>query len=151
MPLETVRALRRMEKVCDRLLSTLHREPTIEEIACAMGIAERDVRELIVLREQKVVSLYALPAEDSVNTLEEILPDVSGFASSSGDTMVALKEAMALLPERERMVVKLRYGLEDGQARTHREVAMLLDVPFSTVSALDRRAQSRLRKVLATA
>jgi RNA polymerase primary sigma factor len=151
LPLETVRMMRRMEKVSERLLSMLHREPTIEEIAKTMGIAERDVRELIVLREQKVVSLYTLPVEDGANTLEETFPDVSGLASSAGDAMVTLEEAMALLPERERVVVKLRYGFEDGQARSHREVAALLDVPFSTVAALDRRAQARLRKVLASA
>jgi len=151
LPLETVRMMRRMEKVSERLLSMLHREPTIEEIAKTMGIAERDVRELIVLREQKVVSLYTLPVEDDANTLEEAFPDVSGLASSAGDAMVTLEEAMALLPERERVVVKLRYGFEDGQARSHREVAALLDVPFSTVAALDRRAQARLRKVLAIA
>ena len=150
-PLTRVRMMRRMKAVSEQLLYTLGREPTIEEIANAMGVAARDVRELMVLADQKVVSLHAFSRDDDAGSLEAILADSTDVSLSSEDIAPALEKAMTVLSERERTVVNLRYGFEDGQARTHREVAALLDVNLSTVAALDRRAQTRLRKVLATA
>jgi RNA polymerase sigma factor (sigma-70 family) len=59
-----------------------------------------------------------------------------------------LEEALASLPEPEQVVIKLRFGFNDGQAYTQKEIADLLGVVVSTVVALDRRAQKRLRRVL---
>ncbi len=151
LPLNAVRFIQRMEHVKDRLLSILRREPTIAEIASVLCVAERDVREMVVLQAQRVVSLHTLPAGDDTDMLEEYIADVAETSRCVDDALPALADALVMLSERERKVLSLRYGLEDGQARTHREVASLLGVALSTVAALDRRAQLRLRKMLASA
>ena len=147
LPLEKVRTIRQMGIVNTRLLSALGREPTIEETAREMGVSEKDVRDLVVLQEHQVVSLHAFPGDEDY-TLEDRVVDPAVSALAESDLHDLLKDALELLPERERVIVNLRYGFEDGQAHTQKEVAYLLGVTVSTVAALDRRAQSRLRKLL---
>lgn len=67
------------------------------------------------------------------------------------DILDLLADALVMLPDRERLVMNLRYGFEDGQARTQKEVAYLLGVSSARVAALDRQAQRRLRKLLCVA
>ena len=147
LPLQKVRSLRYMNTVNSKLLSLLGREPTLAETAQEMRISEDDVRELIVLQEQQVVSLHSFPGDDEL-LLEDIIadPTASGFADQSASA--PLEEAIAKLSERERIVVNLRYGFDDGQPHTQGEIAYLLGVAVSTVSALDRHAQTHLRKAL---
>ena len=149
LPLNKVQSIRQMGVVNTRLLSLLGREPTIVETAQEMQVSEGDVRELIVLEEQQVVSLHAFPADDDLS-LEDVIadPTASQFIDDSSSIPTPLETALASLPERERIVVHLRYGFDDGQARTQREVAHLLGVALSTVEAVDRRAQRRLRQAL---
>ncbi len=151
LPLNKVQSIRQMGVVNTRLLSLLGREPTIVETAQEMQVSEGDVRELIVLEEQQVVSLHAFPADDDDDlSLEDVIadPTASQFIDDSSSIPTPLETALASLPERERIVVHLRYGFDDGQARTQREVAHLLGVAVSTVEAVDRRAQRRLRQAL---
>jgi len=151
LPLNKVQAIRQMGVVNTRLLSLLGREPTIAETAQEMQVNERDVRELIVLQEQQVVSLHAFPTEDDDLSLEDVVADpmTSHFMDHGPSSIpTPLETALASLPDRERIVVNLRYGFDDGQARTQREVAHLLGVTLSTVEAVDRRAQRRLRQAL---
>src|SRR6266480_2601857 len=72
-PLHKVRAIRLMGIVNTRLLSEFGREPTIAETAHEMGIKESDVRELVALQEQEVVSLHAFSYEDGVFSIEEMI------------------------------------------------------------------------------
>jgi len=149
LPLNKVQAIRQMGVVNTRLLSLLGREPTIIETAQEMQVNERDVRELIVLQEQQVVSLYAFPTEDDDLSLEDVVADpTASLFMDDSSIPTPLETALASLPDRERIVVNLRYGFDDGQARTQREVAHLLGVTLSTVEAVDRRAQRRLRQAL---
>ncbi len=149
LPLNKVQAIRQMGVVNTRLLSLLGREPTIIETAQEMQVNERDVRELIVLQEQQVVSLYAFPTEDDDLSLEDVVADpTASLFMDDSSIPTPLETALASLPNRERIVVNLRYGFDDGQARTQREVAHLLGVTLSTVEAVDRRAQRRLRQAL---
>lgn len=149
LPLNKVQAIRQMGVVNTRLLSLLGREPTIIETAQEMQVNERDVRELIVLQEQQVVSLYAFPTEDDDLSLEDVVADpTASLFMDDSSIPTPLETALASLPDRERIVVNLRYGFDDGQTRTQREVAHLLGVTLSTVEAVDRRAQRRLRQAL---
>ncbi len=147
LPLNKVKAIRQMAVVNSRLLSLLGREPTIAETAQEMHIKERDVLELVVLQEQQVVNLYSFPADDDEISLEDMLaaPSNSDFNDSR---FSSVDDALASLPERERVVIHLRYGFHDGRPYTQKEVADLLGVACSTVSALDRRAHMRLRHAL---
>ncbi len=149
LPLNKVQAIRQMGAVNTRLLSLLGREPTIAETAQEMQVNERDVRELIVLQEQQVVSLHVFPTEDDDLSLEDVIADpTASHFMDGGSIPTPLETALASLPDRERIVVNLRYGFDDGQARTQREVANLLGVTLSTVETVDRRAQRRLRQAL---
>jgi len=151
LPLEKVRAIRQMGIMNTQLLLVLGREPTIAETAKEMCLSEKDVRDLIVLQEQEVISLYAFPEEDEGYTLEAVIADPGMTVTTDEELRDLLEDALAMLPDRERLIVNLRYGFEDGQAHTQKEVASLLGVTVSTVAAIDRRAQLRLRKLLCAA
>jgi RNA polymerase primary sigma factor len=151
LPLEKARAIRQMGIVNTRLLSMLGREPSISETAKEMGLSEHDVRDLIVLQEQQVVSIHAFPDDDPGYTLEDVIADPGMTATTDEELRDLLKDALAMLPDRERLIVNLRYGFGDGQAHTQKEVAYLLGVTVKAVAAVDRRAQLRLRKLLCTA
>jgi len=150
LPLEKARAIRRMTMVNAQLLAALCREPTVEETAEEMGVSEKVVRDLIVLQAQAVVSFHAFPDDDEDYTLEDMIVD-SKSSDADEDIRDLLADALVMLSDRERIVINLRYGFEDGQVRTQKEVAYLLGVSASRVAALDRRAQMRLRKLLCVA
>jgi len=147
LPLNKVKAIRQMVAANSRLLSFLDREPTIAETAQEMQMKECDVLELMVLQEQQVVSLHSFPSDDDDLSLEDILaaPSPAHFNDSR---FASVDDALASLPERERVVIHLRYGFHDGRPYTQKEVAGLLGVACSTVAALDRRAHMRLRRAL---
>lgn len=151
LPLEKARAVRQMGMANARLLAVLGREPTIEETAVEMNVSEKDVRDLVVLQEQAVVSIHAFPDGDEDCKLEDTIVDPRTSDDADEDLRDLLAEALVMLPDRERIVVNLRYGFEDGQARTQREVAYLLGVSTSRVAELDRRAQRRLRQLMRVA
>jgi RNA polymerase primary sigma factor len=150
LPLEKARAVRRMAMVKARLFAALGREPTIEETAEEMGASEKVVRDLIVLQAQAVVSLHAFPDDDEDDTLEDVIVDPK-WSDADEDIRDVLADALVMLSDRERIVINLRYGFEDGQMRTQKEVANLLGVSAARVAALDRRAHMRLRKLLCVA
>jgi len=147
LPLNKVKAIRYMAAVTTRLLSLLGREPTIAEIAKEMEMKERNVWELVALQGQEVVSLHSLPGDGDGLALGEMIPDTS-VSTSVYSQFSSLDDALEALPERERLVVQLRYGFHDGQPYTQKEVASLLGVALSTVAMVDRRAHVRLRSAL---
>jgi len=151
LPMHELRAIRQMGLITTRLLAELGREPTLAEMAVEMEVSEKDVRDLIVLQEQAVVSIHAFPDGDEDCTLEDTIVDPLSLADSDEDLRDLLADALVMLPDRERIVINLRYGFEDGQARTQKEVAYLLGVSAARVAQLDRRAQMRLRKLLCAA
>lgn len=148
LPLEKAREVRQMGIANTRLLAILGREPTIEETAVEMDVSEKDVRDLIVLQEQAVVSIHAFPDGDEGCTLEDTIVDPCTTEDANEELRDLLAEVLVMLPDREHIVINLRYGFEDGQARTQREVAYLLGVSTSRVAELDRRAQRRLRQLM---
>jgi len=149
VPLHKVRAIKRMKDVNDDLYLLLHREPTIAETAVGMKMTEWDVRELIVLQEQQVVSLDAYMDEDEEMTLGEMIEDTlaSVFVDEDG---FSVEDVLTSLTEQERAVVLARYGFDDDddEPRTQQEVAQVLGMRLSKVQHLERRARIRLRRVL---
>src|SRR5712691_1239188 len=117
LPLRKARAIRQMGVVNTRLFSLLGREPTIEETAREMRVTPREVRELIVLQEQQVVSLHASLDEDEDLSLEEVIADpVSSAFTDDGFSTVG--DVFECLTEDERAVLLLRCGSGDRRART---------------------------------
>jgi RNA polymerase primary sigma factor len=147
VPLHKVRSIRRMNSSKMQLLASLGREPTLAEIGKEMGMRERDVLELLTLQQQQVMSVH-IPLDDGETLLEDVLEDpaTSAFAD---DGFSSADDVLDVLPERERAVLQLRYGLVDGCVYTQQEVAHLLGIGLSTIQVLDRRAKMRLRRSLA--
>ena len=146
IPFNKVRAIRRMNAASTQLLALLGREPTLTELAREMGISKRDVQELAVLQQQRVVSLHA-PLEDGETLLEDVLEDAAA-AAFADDGFFSVEDVLEKLTDREQMVIQLRYGLVDGCVYTQREVADRLGVASSRVAALEHRAKMRLRQAL---
>jgi RNA polymerase primary sigma factor len=147
LPLEKARAVRQMGMVNRRLFAALGRQPTLEETAQEMSLTLRQMRELVVLQEQKVVSLYTSIDKDEEVLLEEVVADPAAL-SFAEDGFSSVEDVLESLAGREREVMRLRYGLDDGQPRTQREVAEALGMTLATVQMLDARARKRLRKAL---
>jgi RNA polymerase primary sigma factor len=147
VPMHKLRAIRQMGTVNTRLLSERGREPTLAETAEVMDLSEREVRELVVLQEQQIVSLHMTLDDDGDTRLEDVIEDatVSPFAD---DGFVSVEDVLEHLTERERTVIQLRYGFVDGRAYTQKEAANALGVALSTVQMIDRRARMRLRRAL---
>ena len=147
LPMHKLRAIRQMGLVNTRLLAELGREPTLAETAQAMDLSERDVRELVILQEQQIVSLHMRLDDDGDTRLEDVIEDpaASPFAQ---DGFVSMEDVLEYLNERERAVIRLRYGFADGRAYTQKEAADALGIALSTVQMLDRRAKMRLRRAL---
>ena len=147
LPQNKVRAMKQMGIVNTRLLTELGYEPTIAETAQAMGLPEREVCDLIILQAQQVISLYLPLDEDGETMLADAIVDpvASSFAD---DGFTSVEDVFKHLTHREQVVIKLRYGFEDGYTYTQREVADLLGVALTTVQMVDRRARMRLRRAL---
>ena len=147
LPMHKLRAIRQMGIVNTRLLSELGREPTLAETAQAMDLSERDVRELVVLQEQQIVSLHMMLDDDGDTRLEDVIEDAAAFPFAD-DGFVSVEDVLDCLNERERTVIQLRYGFADGRAYTQREAADALGVSLTIVQKIDRRAKMRLRRAL---
>src|SRR6266516_6085541 len=147
LPMHKLRAIRQMGIVNTRLLSERGREPTLAETAQAMDLSEREVRELVVLQEQQIVTLHMTLDDNGDTRLEDVIEDamVSPFAD---DGFVSVEDVLEYLTERERTVIQRRYGFVDGRAYTQKEAADALGVALSTVQMIDRRARMRLRRAL---
>jgi len=146
LPLHKLRAMRQMGVVNTRLLAELGREPTSAETAREMKMTEQEIWELVALQEHQILSLH-MTLDDGVTRLEDTIEDPSALAFAE-DGFDTVEDVFAHLNERERVVMRLRYGLVDGQACTQQETADALGVALSTVQVIDRRARMRLRYVL---
>jgi RNA polymerase primary sigma factor len=151
LPARTARLIRQMNEVNRLLLFLLGREPTIAETAADMQISEREVRELLVLEEQREVLRLQMPLnEEGETALEDIIADpaVSAFPDEGFSTV---EDVLGCLAERERAVLLLRYGIGDRRAHTQREVAEQLGLTSSLVRVIEHRARKQLRRALAGA
>ncbi len=147
LPRQKAEALKQMDRVSDELYCLLGRQPAVEEMAREMGVTEREMRELIILQTQQVVSLDTFVDEDGDVTLGEVIEDP--VASALMDAGVSsLEDMLQHLTECEREVIQARYGSGDCRLRTHQEVAEVLGMKLYKVQELDRRARIRLRRAL---
>jgi RNA polymerase primary sigma factor len=126
----------------------LGRRPTAEEIGGRIGIASEKVHEIIKLG-QEPVSLQTPVGEDEDGQLGDFIEDT---ADASPQHTVAdrllkrqVEDLLALLPQRERTVLRLRYGLEDGRTRTLEEVGRDLRVTRERIRQIEVRALRKLR------
>jgi RNA polymerase primary sigma factor len=134
-----------------RLEQELGREPTIDELATAMGLQVGEVRDAIQASQRQPVSLdSALSDDDEDRTVGDLLED-HALVPPDEEAVHALlraeiRAALALLDERERRVIELRYGLRDGRDRTLEEVGRVLGLTRERIRQIECQALQKLRQ-----
>ena len=148
LPVHMVETHNKIKKAANVILSQTNREPTHEEIAEMIGISPDKVREVIRF-SQDTLSLETPIGEEEDSHLGDFLPDDNAPApeESAHNTMLKeqLNEVLATLTEREAMVLKLRFGLDDNKARTLEEVGERFDVTRERIRQIEAKALRKLR------
>ena len=148
IPVHMVETINRLIRISRRLLQDLGREPDIEEIAQAMEMTPEQVREIIKYAHEPV-SLEAPIGEEDDYHLGDFLEDHTALAPAEAATHQLLKEqiedVLDSLTERERKVLQLRFGLDDGRSRTLEEVGKEFHVTRERIRQIEEKALRKLR------
>jgi RNA polymerase primary sigma factor len=148
IPVHMVETINRLIRISRRLLQDLGREPTSEEIAAQMDISPEKVREIIKV-SQEPVSLETPIGEEEDSHLGDFLEDHTALAPAEAASHQLLKEqvedVLDSLTERERKVLQLRFGLDDGRSRTLEEVGKEFHVTRERIRQIEAKALRKLR------
>ncbi len=148
IPVHMVETINKLIRVSRQLLQELGREPTPEEIAKEMGMSLEKVREIMKIA-QEPVSLETPIGEEEDSHLGDFIPDDDAPAPSEAASFLLLKEQLMdvlnTLTPREEKVLRLRFGLEDGRARTLEEVGGVFDVTRERIRQIEAKALRKLR------
>ncbi|WP_101772831.1 RNA polymerase sigma factor RpoD [Peptostreptococcus faecalis] len=148
IPVHMVETINKLIRVSRQLLQQLGRDPKPEEIAEEMNLSEEKVREIMKIA-QDPVSLETPIGEEEDSHLGDFIPDEDAPAPAEAAAYSLLKEqieeVLGTLNEREQKVLKLRFGLEDGRARTLEEVGKEFDVTRERIRQIEAKALRKLR------
>ncbi|HEU5200350.1 MAG TPA: RNA polymerase sigma factor RpoD [Ktedonobacterales bacterium] len=148
IPVHMVETINRLIRISRRLLQDLGREPTSEEIAAEMQITPEKVREIIKV-SQEPVSLETPIGEEEDSHLGDFIEDQAALAPAEAASHQLLKEqvesVLGGLSERERKVLQLRFGLDDGRSRTLEEVGREFKVTRERIRQIEAKALRKLR------
>ncbi|MEG1312380.1 MAG: sigma-70 family RNA polymerase sigma factor, partial [Romboutsia sp.] len=148
IPVHMVETINKLIRVSRQLLQELGRDPKPEEIAKEMEMTEEKVREIMKIA-QDPVSLETPIGEEEDSHLGDFIPDDDAPAPAEAAAYSLLKEqieeVLGSLNEREQKVLKLRFGLEDGRARTLEEVGKEFDVTRERIRQIEAKALRKLR------
>ncbi|MDW8058868.1 MAG: RNA polymerase sigma factor RpoD [Thermomicrobium sp.] len=151
LPVHLVDTLNRLSRIARQLTQELGREPTTAELAAAANLPIERVRELLQAA-QEPVSLEMPVGQEEESTLGEFLEDERAVAPLDAAAMSLLREQvqalLATLSERERRVLAMRFGLEDGQTYTLEEVGRAFGVTRERVRQIEAKALRKLRHPL---
>ncbi len=148
IPVHMVETINKLIRVSRQLLQELGREPSPEEIAQEMGISVDKVREIQKVA-QEPVSLETPIGEEEDSHLGDFIPDedVPQPVEAAAFSLLKeqLNEVLDTLTDREQKVLKLRFGLDDGRARTLEEVGKEFDVTRERIRQIEAKALRKLR------
>ena len=144
IPVHMVETINKLIRVSRQLLQEEGREPTPDEIAEEMGISVEKVREILKIA-QEPVSLETPIGEEEDSHLGDFIPDDDAPAPAEAAAFSMLVDVLGTLTEREQKVLKLRFGLEDGRARTLEEVGKKFDVTRERIRQIEAKALRKLR------
>jgi len=148
IPVHMVETINRLIKISRQLLQELGRDPSVEEIAAEMGLTPEKVREVIKI-SQEPISLETPIGEEEDSHLGDFIEDHEAVAPAEAASVMLLKEKMQdvlqNLTERERKVLVLRFGLEDGHQRTLEEVGQEFGVTRERIRQIEAKALRKLR------
>lgn len=150
VPVHVAENMKKVQKVSKELLQELGREPLPKEIAAMIpGKTEDDIKNILSYL-QSPVSLETPVGEEGENSLGDMVEDrTEATPEEAMNTLVQKEEVSELLEslsDRERQVIKLRYGLEDGKTHTLEEIGSILSVTRERVRQIEARAMEKLRE-----
>lgn len=148
VPVHMVETINKTLRMTRTLLQELGREPTPEEVADRLGVPVGRVREVLKISRDPV-SLDTPIGEEDDSHLGDFIEDDSALSPSDSAAFSMLREelstALESLTDRERQVVRLRFGLEDGRARTLEEVGKEFNVTRERIRQIEAKALRKLR------
>lgn len=148
IPVHMVETINKLIRVSRQLLQELGREPMPEEVAKEMGMSVDKVREIMKI-SQEPVSLETPIGEEEDSHLGDFIPDDDAPAPAEAAAFTLLKEQLIdvldTLTAREEKVLRLRFGLDDGRARTLEEVGKEFNVTRERIRQIEAKALRKLR------
>ena len=148
IPVHMVETINKLARIQRQLTQELNREPTDEEIAKKIGISVEKVREVYKI-SQDPVSLETPIGEEDDSHLGDFIKDERTMSPEEYATIEMLKEELSgvllTLTEREEKVLRLRFGLDDGQCRTLEEVGQVFNVTRERIRQIEAKALRKLR------
>ena len=148
VPVHMVETINKLARIQRQLTQELNREPSDKELAEKLGITEEKVREVMKI-SQEPVSLETPIGEEDDSHLGDFVPDERMMSPEEYATAELLKEELCsvldTLTEREEKVLKLRFGLEDGQCRTLEEVGQIFGVTRERIRQIEAKALRKMR------
>lgn len=148
IPVHMVETINKLMRTSRRLVQEFGREPTSEEIGLDMDVTPDKVREILKI-SQEPVSLETPIGEEEDNHLGDFIEDRSAIAPADAASYQLLKELVGdvldTLNLRERRVLQLRFGLEDGRSRTLEEVGREFGVTRERIRQIEAKALRKLR------
>ena len=150
VPVHVAENMKRVQKTARELQQSLGRDATPKEIAEKLGNKTEDEVKDIINYLQSPVSLETPVGDDGENSLGDMVEDRSEPTPEEAMNILArqeeVKELLEKLGDRERQVIRLRYGLEDGRTHTLEEIGDMLGVTRERVRQIEARAMEKLRK-----
>lgn len=148
IPVHMVETINKLMRVSRQLVQELGRDPVPEEIAKEMNMDVEKVRDIMKIA-QEPVSLETPIGEEEDSHLGDFIPDEEAQAPAEAATFTLLKEQLLdvldSLTPREQKVLRLRFGLDDGRARTLEEVGKEFDVTRERIRQIEAKALRKLR------
>jgi len=148
IPVHMVETINKLARIQRQLTQELNREPSDEEIAKKIGISVDKVREVYKI-SQDPVSLETPIGEEDDSHLGDFIKDERTMSPEEYATIEMLKEELSgvllTLTEREEKVLRLRFGLDDGQCRTLEEVGQVFNVTRERIRQIEAKALRKLR------
>ena len=148
IPVHMVETINKVKKVSNQLLHTNGHDPSVEEIAEELNLPTEKVRE-IIRASQEPVSLETPIGEEEDSHLGDFIPDDDAPAPVDAASQIFLKEQLSevldTLTPREEKVLRLRFGLGDGRARTLEEVGKEFNVTRERIRQIEAKALRKLR------
>ncbi|MFD8080665.1 sigma-70 family RNA polymerase sigma factor [Kitasatospora sp. NPDC059722] len=149
VPVHVVELINRVVRVQRALLQERGVEPGAADIATALELTEERVRELLRLA-QEPISLHTPVGEEDDVALGDLIEDADAASPAESATFLLLRQhleaVLATLGERERQVVQLRYGLDDGRPRTLEEIGSVFGVTRERIRQIESKTLVKLRE-----
>ncbi|MEP6774258.1 MAG: RNA polymerase sigma factor RpoD, partial [Chloroflexota bacterium] len=148
IPVHMHETINRVLKTSRRLMQEISRDPTPEELGLAVGMPADKIREILKIH-QDPISLETPIGEEEDSHLGDFIEDVKALAPADAASQRLLREQLTsvlnTLTKRERKVLQLRFGLEDGRARTLEEVGREFNVTRERIRQIETKALRKLR------